>query len=234
MVAKGIGFPDATEAMKRLYIQAAKDLSAGEKLTDSRLSIMTGLQRRDVARLRDEPTETSVATNPQARLVTLWQTDQAYKNKKELPRKGPAPSFEALARQVRKDVHPRTVFELLLMADTVSYDAEKDTVKLEQSSYQPMAGSDEQLEYLAYNIGDHAEAAVQNVLSDKPVFFERALHYDGLTKGDASILELKFRARIMELLITLRDEAEEMRQENEGTHRFRAGGYVYYVDQEDE
>jgi hypothetical protein len=174
----GYPFGDLTERLKGHYVQAASEQSDG-KITDSRLSVMTGLQRRDIARLRAFEHK-APKPNPLTRLVALWQAHPDYSHKgkaKPLPRTGDAPSFESLAREVRQDVHPRAMLDTLFAAGTVKLD--QDTVALAQTAYVPLAGSEEQLDYLAENVGDHLAAAAENVLGPHPRHFERAAHYTG-------------------------------------------------------
>lgn len=178
MVARGIQFPELVERLKAHYVEAAKDLSEG-KLTDSRLTVLTGLQRRDVARLRAlPPVEPKI--HHLARLIALWQNDPAYQGK-DLPKTGPKRSFEALAKAVRKDIHPRTMLDTLEAAGAVSIDPLTQDIRLLQASYQPLAGSEDQLAYLTQNLGDHFDAATNNVLGHQPKHFERAVHYERLT-----------------------------------------------------
>ena len=60
LVARGVLFPDLSERLKAHYVEAAKGLTQG-KLTDSRLSVLTGLQRRDIARLKTIQRERELA-----------------------------------------------------------------------------------------------------------------------------------------------------------------------------
>ena len=92
-----------------------------ERQTDSRVALATGLQRRDVVRLRGpESIGTDGAPLP-------------------LPRTGEAPSFEALARAVRPDLHPRTMLDQPEVAGTVRVDG--DTFHKVKRSYAPGGGS---------------------------------------------------------------------------------------------
>jgi hypothetical protein len=229
MVARGIQFPDLSERLKAHYVEAAKSMSEG-RLTDSRISVLTGLQRRDIARLRAVPVQ-EVRTNHLARLVALWQTEPAYGGR-DLPKSGPAPSFEALAKVVRKDIHPRTMLDTLEAAGTVQINADTQHVQLLQSSYQPLAGSEDQLAYLTHNLGDHFDAATENVLGKSPPHFERAVHYTDLTEAQISALKADYDAQQMELLKRLSARAAEMKKvatlpSEGGQLRFRAGGYFY-------
>jgi len=236
LVARGVLFSDLAERMKAHYVAAAADLAeaAGGKVTDSRLSVMTGLQRREVTRLRDAAPRDE-RPNHLSRLVALWQTDPAYVAEGQprvLPKNGPAPSFEALAQEVRRDVHARTMLDTLEAAGTVALDTETQTVRLVRSSYQPLAGSEDQILYLARNMGDHINAATDNVLGRDPPHFERAVHYTRLGADQVDELEAEFHAAEMALFERLGRRAAEMKAlpGGPGRHRFRAGGYFYRME----
>lgn len=230
LVARGILFPALAERMKAHFVWAAV-AQAGGRATDSRVSVMTGLQRRDVARLRGSEVRDQ-RPNHLSRLVALWQTDAPWSSDGaplDLPRSGPAPSFEALARTVRRDIHARTMLDALEAAGTVAQSEDGRTVRLIQASYQPLAGSDDQLAYLARNLGDHAQAAFENVLGRDEPHFERAVHYSGLTEAQAAALAARFAAAEMALFVELSQAAADMRRSNAdpGPMRIRAGGYFY-------
>ncbi len=232
LVARGVPFPALAERMKGHYLRAALDQAEAEgKTTDSRLSVMTGLQRRDIARLREFRARPR-KPNPLTQLVALWQTDATYGA--ALPRSGPAPSFESLARAVKQDVHPRTFLDALEAAGTVRIEGE--TVRLIETAYVPLGGGEEQMAYLAENVGDHLAAATANVLGQEPPFFERAVHYGGLAPHQAEALSARFRAAQMALLEELsRDAAAMKAAAPEGAcTRFRAGGYVFTTTPEED
>lgn len=237
LVAKGVQFANLIERLKGHYVRAAFALNE-DKATDSRLSVMTGLQRREIVRLRQfMPRESK--PNHLSRLIAMWQTNPQYSKDGqalELPRLGEAPSFEALALDIRKDVHPRTMLDALEKAGTVKVDEETQTVQLLATAYVPLSGSDEQLNYLADNIGDHLFAAVENVLGRDPAFFERAVHYSGLTEEQVTTLTERFERGQMALLEELNLEAARMKAEasENATRRFRAGGYFYSEGHEEQ
>lgn len=234
-VARGILFPVLVERLKIHYIEAAKAMTKG-KITDSRLSVLTGLQRRDIVRLREFSAEDE-KPNHLARLVALWQTEAAYSSSgkpKTLPKNGPEPSFEALARIVRRDVHPRTMLDTLVATGTVAINDDQ-TVRLVQTSYQPLSGSEDQLAYLAHNLGDHLNAATDNVLGLTPPHFERAVHYTQLTATQVDELKADYNAGQMALFQSLSQKAAAMKKlpSKDAQHRFRAGGYFYHTTEGD-
>lgn len=229
LVARGVVFPDFAERMKAHYIAAAGRQAEG-RVTDSKLSVMTGLQRRDIVRLREAP-RPSRRPNHLARLIALWQTEPGYTGR-DLPRTGPAPSFEALAREVRQDVHPRTMLDALEATGTIAFSPETGEIQLMKRSYQPLAGSEDQLAYLTRNMGDHLAAAVENVTSGAPPHFERAVHYSDLTEAQIGELDAAYRQGQMKLLEELSQTAAKMKGQG-GTWRFRAGGYFYRSQEEE-
>lgn len=234
LVARGVLFPDLVERMKAHYVQAAL-MQAGAKTTDSRVSVLTGLQRRDVARLRGADVKDR-RPNHLSRLVALWQTGAEWSDggvARVLARSGPGATFESLAQAVRRDVHARTMLDTLVAAGTVALSEDGQEVRLVQGSYQPLAGTDDQLDYLSRNLGDHAQAAFENVQGRDPAHFERAVHYTGLTDAQVSDLAARFAEAEMALFRDLSQRAARMKAENDpnGQSRFRAGGYFFRTEE---
>lgn len=222
MVARGVPFGDFADRMKVHFLHAALR-DAGAAATDSRLSLLTGLQRRDVARLRGLEAAEAPRVNHLARLVAIWGGDPDYRGA-DLPRRGAAPSFEALAARVRRDVHPRSLADQLVAAGSVA-ELDDDRLRLLRPWYQPLAGSEAQLEYLARNVGDHLEAAVGNVTAESPPHLERAVHYSHLSAETVADLDAVWRSRIEAALLEVNRRALAL--QGQGTKRFRAGAYFY-------
>lgn len=219
-IARGVLFGQVAERLKLQFLRGATDLADGSKLTDSRISVMTGLQRRDITRLRDLPNDPSPVSNHLSRLIATWHQLGGT----PLARK----AFDALALDIRRDVHPRTMLEHLLDAGCVAVQA--DVVTLQVQSYQPLPGSAEQLTYLGRNGADFLTAATQNVIEDPAPFFERAAHYDQLSPAAVAELEAEFRAGQMALLRQISAKAAVLQDSDPGGMRFRAGAYFYKED----
>jgi hypothetical protein len=219
ILARGGTYRAMEDRVKRAFLAAARDM-AGPGATDSRLSVMTGLQRRDIARLAALPDDPPAPPPTHlARLVLLWVTGHQGA---PLPRHGPPPSFDALARAVRRDVHPRTLADQLEAAGTIR--AEGDQLHLVQSSYQPQVGSPDQMAYLTANLGDHLTTAVGNVLGDPPRL-DRAAHANRLSPQAVAELQALWTLRVMAALTDVAARAEALQDESPGSLRFRAGAY---------
>lgn len=99
-------------------------------------------------------------------------------------------------------------------------------VILNTRAYQPLAGSDDQLAYLADNVGDHLASAVSNVV-DGARNYDMGVHYKGLSANAIEHLDNQFRTGMNQLLEALDTMARNMPEADDGPYRFRAGGYFF-------
>lgn len=227
-IARGWRFADVAERLRKAFVDEALT-GGGAIATDSRIAVMTGLQRRDVARLRATAPEKdwSGAVHPCARLVAIWLGQGVPRR---IAQSGPSPSFDALARQVRQDIHPRTLLDALEDAGTVA--VSDGWVTRLADSYDPLPGSDDQLAYLAANVGDHLAVAVSNVVGTGTAF-ERSVHYRGLSADAIAELRVLWSARITDAMAEVNAKAHDMPDSADGPHRFRAGAYFFEGDQDE-
>ncbi|MFZ4551751.1 MAG: DUF6502 family protein [Aquabacterium sp.] len=187
-LAKGVSVQSAEELLRQSYVKAARHAcGAGrsDRLT-SRISTMTGLTRREVARIESlEKAQLPATRSAATDLLTQWASQPAYTNGHlrpiRLPRQGAEPSFDALARQVTQDVHPRTLLEEMIRLKLVTHDAATDTVSLLEDTFVPRGNWPEMVGHLGRNVGDHLQAAVTNVLGQGNEHFEQALLADELS-----------------------------------------------------
>ena len=192
-IRKGWLFPVVEQRLRHAYIDAAQSFD-DKRVTDSKISISTGLQRREVARLRTEDAAKQTTRQPLAEIIALWWDDPAY-DPKGIPIQGDDASFSSLARSIRKDGHPRTFLGILIENGAVSKSAEM--VSLKTRNYQPIAGSEDQLAYLAENVGDHLNAAVSNVV-EAADNYDMGVHYGGLSENAIMQLDQHFRTRMQQ------------------------------------
>lgn len=117
-------------------------------------------------------------------LFTHWFSLPDYQGANgplELPRVGPAPSFDTLAQSVTRDVHARSLLEALLQLKLVAWDEASDTVRLAAQAFVPRDQWTQMMGFLGDNVGDHLRAAVTNVLGHGNEHFEQALYADDLS-----------------------------------------------------
>lgn len=194
-VARGVGYHSIDELLRQALVKAARQASEptgaqpSDRLT-SRISTMTGLTRREVRRL--EATAAPALPTPRSlvsEVVTRWWVEPDYRDEcgplPWLRRHGAAPSFEALAASVTRDVHPRSLLAEMERLHLVTFDPVADTVTLLQDAFVPRQDWGQMMGYLGANVGDHMRAATANVLGTGSEHFEQALLADELSSESA-------------------------------------------------
>lgn len=191
-LAQGVAVPAVEQLLRRAFVDAARQdlLAAGlpEHRLVSRISTSTGLTRREVVRLSElEPQAlTSAGGSLAAEVFTRWASDRSLRAAngeiQPLKRHGDAPSFEALARSVTQDVHPRSLLEELCRLGLAEVDDSTESVRLLRTAFVPDQDKQQMLGFLADNVGDHLRGAVSNVTrSGRKQYFDQAVFADELS-----------------------------------------------------
>lgn len=205
MLAGGVTLQIVSEILKGVFVEVAERdfrLDAARP-TDSRISLLTGVHRKDVRRLRAAGPSGKAglpgAMPFSARLIAAWLGDPRFVDAQGQPRtlarmrdEGGEASFEDLVASHSTDCRPRVVLDEWLRLGIVDID-EHDRVRLIQEAFVPADGLDEKLHYFAHHIHDHAATATANLLGQRAPQFERSVSYEGMS--EASIARLERRAR---------------------------------------
>lgn len=241
-VARGVPFAQVEGLLKQAFVQAAgdahPDLLPHRKV--SRISTATGINRREVSRL----TQGAEAPPPPARSLASevfahWMSDRRYRHRdgrpRELPRQGPRPSFETLAQEVTRDVHPRSLLDELLRLRLAVFDPASDTVTLSRDAFVPSGDDVRMLGFLGDNVGDHLGAAVDNVLGSDRRHFEQSIFAGGLSQDTMAWIRQVIGAQWKQMLVALVPELEALIAADEAAaknapaarRRVRVGLYTY-------
>jgi Family of unknown function (DUF6502) len=237
MLARGITYPYLAELLKGLFVEVAdKDFRLSDKPpTDSRVSLVSGVHRKDVSRLRavlqtpDDIAPSVVSLG--AQLVAHWLGSALYLDEAGQPKplarfasEGGAMSFEALVASVNSDIRSRVVLDEWLRLGVVRLDDER-RVCLNTEAFVPAKGFDEKAFYFGHNLHDHAAAAVHNLLGAPPTagagvaagaafapFMERSVHYDELSPESIARLARQSEELGMQALLAVNKTAMEAEQ----------------------
>lgn len=203
LVHHGITYPALAAALKRVFLdEAQRELRRrGMPVTDSALTLLSGVHRRDVRTLTREPRAAAAAGSSDmparslaAEVVGRWMHERRFLDKgghpKVLPRgkagAGERGTFDDLVEGVSRDVRPRAVLDELQRLG-VAEEAEDGGVRLLAEGFAPKRGFDEMAALFAANVHDHAAAAVAN-LRGQANFLEQAVFVDEI--GEASVKQL--------------------------------------------
>lgn len=240
MIANGVTLNAAVESLKMALVDAAEE-SSEKRLSDSRISLLTGLHRKDARRLRkDRPRpDRRPALNACALAIATWTTSVKFRDEEGVPtvlgRQGGdgKPGFDDLIRSARIDLPAATVLAALEAQGSVAIDPEDNTITLLQDAFVGNPGSEAMLNAYEKNIVAHLSAATDNLLaSDAPApHFERAAHFNQLSDASIEALTAKAGEDGMELLQAFNGRALALQDEDSkggnATGRFSIGVYVF-------
>ena len=194
-LANGMKHDTVEELLKQSFIQEAHKLQPDQPQHGvvSRIAAATGIGRREVTRLlKERPGRRSVKIPLASQVIARWSADPAYRandgSPASLPRQGKQPSFEALARTITRDMHPRSILEELLRLGVVSHDEATEQISLLQTDYIPGSDNAEMLMFLGDNAGDHLASAVANLSEGVIKHHDQAVFADELSEASVKAL----------------------------------------------
>lgn len=247
LLRHGVAYPAFASALKQVFVEAALDelQRAGKKQTDSAISLLSGVHRRDVRTLGHTVMARALADeepmNMASEVVARWLSDVDCLDDQGQPRplakSGDKPSFEALVAGISSDVRPRAVLDELVRLSLAH--EEEGQVRLLAPGFVPRQGFAEMATLLQHNLHDHIAAASLNLDGDGN-FLEQAIFVDELTAESAHRIHV-VSARAWRLAFrTVMKEAQERYDhdqarvpEQERRHRVRFGSYFFSDDDHD-
>ena len=212
LMRNGVTYPAFSLALKRVFLEAAQAELASQQMpaTDSAITLLSGVHRRDVRNLsRGAAPERESPHQPLGlvgQVVARWMSEAPYLDAAGAPRglprtddrisdraskrtskrksaaNGERASFDALVASVSSDVRPRAMLDEMLRLGVVSEDA--GGLQLVAAGFAPRQGLTETAQLFADNVSDHAAAAAANLQGDAN-FLEQAIYVDQLTAASA-------------------------------------------------
>ncbi len=241
LIEKGMTFPQFRELMKELYVEVAdKHFSLdGEKPSDSRIFVLTGVHRKDVKRIRQQAEQENSPIISSASLsgeiVARWASMPEYLDDKGKSRpllksgNKNEVGFTQLVSSVNKDVRPKVILEEWLRLNIVRL--KDDYVVLNKSAFVTNKEFTEMAYYLGHNVHDHMASCVSNILAENDPMLERSVYYASLTENSVNKLNTIASKKGNELLQHLNKQAIKLydadKQKEDATYRIRLGVYWY-------
>lgn len=249
MLRHGVTYTAFASALKPAFLEAARRELQDQAMpvTDSALTLLSGVHRRDVRVLtRGETPEEPLADlapplSLAGEVVGRWMSEPACLDEQGRPRVLARAAFDELVSAVSQDVRPRALRDELVRLGVVSC-AEDGSMALSAQGFAPRQGFGEMAALMAANLADHASAATAN-LQDGTNFLEQALYVDRLSPASALRLHQAASAAWQQVLPGLLREAQERYDadqpdkespapETVARRRVRMG--VYFYDAEDD
>ena len=212
----------------------------GKPLTDSRITLLTGVHRKDIKALRERQSggeAPSPVLSRNAHLVSLWAGAPEYLDTRGRPRplprqhgKNGGPSFESLVESVSTDIRPRAVLDEWVRQGLARID-DDDMVHLDMAAFVPAEDFADLAYYFGRNLRDHIAASGHNLLGDEPSMLERAVYYEALRPRSVEELGKLSRALGSDALVKVNQKAFELAEQDKGaldaTRRMTFGVYFF-------
>ena len=255
LIARGVTFPMFADILKHIYVEvAAKDykLSPDKDVTDSRITLLTKVHRKDVRRIRTEhpgfnvPEDgvelSSKKASLGAQIVAKWLSGRHYIDDRGEPlmlyklssKANGSANFEQLVESINIDIRPRVALDEMI-AQKMVVEHSEDRISLNKTAFIPEENFEELMGHFDRNLHDHMAAAVHNIAKkegDKgKKFLERSVYYKGLTPASIEMLEKLVEEKGMENLISINkaayDFAEDDEAKSQNDQRMTFGIYFY-------
>ncbi|MCU7841582.1 MAG: hypothetical protein KZQ94_19665 [Candidatus Thiodiazotropha sp. (ex Troendleina suluensis)] len=246
LLRNGFTYGDFTDLSKWTFMDvASKEFGIpGRKQTVSRVSVITGLTRKEVSRLQkiDTPDDTAIAHqyNRAARVISGWLRDSRFQTKKGVPAplhfdKGKE-SFSELVKEHSGDVPPRAIYDELLRVGTIAKD-ENGKITLLSDGYVPRTGETGKLHILGTDVQLLLSTIDHNLqYGSQTPFFQRKVSYDNLPEEALSEFRNMSAENSLALLVEcdkyLSQHDRDINPDVKGTGRKQAGIGIYYFEQD--
>lgn len=243
LLQNGVHYGALAAALKRVFLAAAQDelKARGMAQTDSAVTLLSGVHRRDVRTLLRAPPDVDQGPRRQplsmaSEVASRWLTTAPWIDRRRQPRvleRGTGDrSFDALVASVSSDIRPRAVLDELKRLG-VADEAEDGRVSLLAGSFAPRQGFEEMSWLFADHMHDHLAAAARN-LQGEGNLLEQSVHVDEITEASAAELQKaavaawkQLRPGYLALAQRRFDGDAASHPPAERNHRARFGVYVY-------
>lgn len=240
----GVPFSTFAEIARWVYVEVAdKEFGIeGRKQTDSRISVITGLTRKDVARIKQvekpEDRASALSYNRAARVVSAWMREYPMEGTASgaapLPLEGRR-SLSELVRRHSGDMPVRAVLDELVRVGAVRV-RDDGEAQLLHRHYLPPQGERRKLVYLGDDVADLI-ATIGHNLQAKPseTMFQRKVFYDNVPlehlESVRAVARRRGEAAIDQLVHDMGAHDRDANPKVEGTGRFRAMVGIYYHEE---
>lgn len=195
----GLCAKDFQEIATMEFLRAA--ISKGESTvpqatSNSAIAAVTGLTRRDVARLRNRSANSvnrdDVARHRVERVLSAWCHDPEFQddsgNPARLALRGTKLAFNVLVRKHSTDPRARTILRELERVKAVRRHAD-GTVEVLRRTYAPLTFSSDGINDIGQQSHDQLMTLVHNLSHPKRPLYQRRAGNPDLTENQAAILE---------------------------------------------
>jgi len=241
LLRHGVSHAEFANWAKQAYVEEAATSFGlnGKTPSVSRIAIVTGINRKEVKRIRDLPADVDTGVskhNRAVRVVTGWLQDREFLTARGRPRVlvyGDAEeSFNRLVRRHGGDVPARAMLDELVRVGTVSN--ENGRVTLLRKGYVPHESESALLDLFSTSATDLLTTLDHNLSGDGERRLQMSVAYDNVTSEGVEAFRKLSAARGLSLLreldTALREYDRDVNPEARGEGRHRSGLGLYLIE----
>jgi hypothetical protein len=245
LLRNGVSFSTFSDLAKWIFVDVAtKEFGIeGRKQSTSRVSVITGLSRREVMRVRQLPRpDVSASTerhNRAARVIAAWRREPDFLDAKGkpavLPLEGRGASFSELVKRFSGNVPPRAILDELIYVGAVEQ-REDGKISLLTRVYIPRNIDAHKLNILGTDV-QYLIATIDHNLKPENTepLFQRKVSYDNLPDEALPKFRKLFTKRAQSLLESadqwLARRDRDVTPSVKGTGSNRAGFGIFFFEE---
>ncbi|UCD82198.1 MAG: hypothetical protein JSW26_12465 [Desulfobacterales bacterium] len=245
LLKNGVSFSTFSDLAKWIYVDVAtKEFGIeGRKQSTSRVSVITGLSRREVMRVRKLPrpdvTASTERHNRAARVIAAWRREPDFQDAggkpAPLPMEGRGATFSELIKRFSGNVPPRAVLDELVNVGAVKR-MEDGRVCLLTRAYIPRNIDAHKLNILGTDV-QHLISTIDRNLKPETTepLFQRKVSYDNLPDEVLPKFRKLFNKRAQALLESadqwLARHDRDVTPAVKGTGSNRAGFGIFFFEE---
>jgi hypothetical protein len=243
LLKNGISHAEFSEIARRAFVDVGfSDFDIdSRKQTVSRVSVLTGLSRKEVLRIKlledNSPLPETGPLNRATRVINGWLRDPEFISAEgkslELPLYGDSASFAALVKRYSGDITAGAIFDELLRAGAVKKNG--DRVSLCATGYVPQHGKEEKVDIMGICAADLLNTLEYNLTHNgEDSRFQRAVVYHRLPENVAREFVKLSKEKTGQLLVELNQWLAEQKRNAESdpnkNSNKRIGLGIYYFE----
>ncbi len=244
LLRNGVSYGTFADFAKWVYVDVASREFAieGRKQSVSRVSVITGLTRKEVTRVQQLPKPDDDVEaenyNRAARVISGWLRDPYFTDDQGQPRiiplDGESPSFSELVRRHSGDMPARAILDELLRVEAVQRD-EEGKIHLRANAYIPKGGEADKLHILGTDAAALIETIDHNLRHEtQQTFYQRKVAYDNLPDealpAFRDLSAQQAQALLEKLNEWLAERDRDTNPDAPGSGRNTAGLGIYYFE----
>lgn len=247
LMRHGVSYRLFADIARHVYVDVARDDFSlpGRKQSLSRMAVLTGINRKDIAKLQERPHPLSDAAEekptPAARVITGWLNDVRFHTHAgepaELPVEAPdgVPSFTTLVRDYSSDVPVRALLDELVRIRAAV--RREEGVALMARGYIPVEDMQENIRIFGTAAADLMATMDHNIAKMDPgPFIQRTVSYQNIPVELLERIRQRSARDGQAFLLQVNDwlaEYDQSPSSEPASGRARAGIGLYYFEQLD-